>query len=370
MTAPSRRIGRLAIAGLLAVALAGPVAAADPRSSARAERPPEPEWSRLMREVHDRRHEIDGLFDTCMAPGWGWRLEYAEMTLAEARLRGEALGAAHRDRAAALESCHRSARDKAEALRRAAAALAVALSRAAADDPRLEEVGDLVRRVAERVSGTADGLLPRLIAVERAVADFFAALGRTPLPIAPDALTEPPHIVRLEALVAGAMRSDVALARQELETLERIWPAPPVRALLATARIQEAIARVADRTYDVDDADEVGRLLDVQDGLRRVGRMVVQAAADPRVRELFPAAGPRYAAILAGVLRLHEHVDSIQVLGVNRGQLAPDRAPAAALEYRQRIRDIARLGQLIDAELHALTRIFRAGMAQEAMTGR
>jgi hypothetical protein len=96
--------------------------------------------------------------------------------------------------------------------------------------------------------------------------------------------------------------------------------------------------------------------------------MAVEAAADPRTSQIFPQSGSRYAVVVASVIRMHQHVESIQALGGR-----PDRPGAnemAGLEYRQRVAEIMRLGQVVDGELQSLTAMFRAAMEPRAFSGR
>jgi hypothetical protein len=155
-----------------------------------------------------------------------------------------------------------------------------------------------------------------------------------------------------------------------VEALYRVHPAPAVAALMATVRIQEEIATAVDRIQGPGASDSLGRFLDLREGLRRAGKMVVEAAADRQTAELFPAAASHYAAALANLIAMHEHVETLLGLGGMADTRTRERAIEAAEELRRLVTEIERAGARVDSELQTLTRIFLAALAAGASSAR
>jgi hypothetical protein len=331
---------------------------------------PPADLAEMNARLSAKRDEIDGELEACLASGWGWRAEYNLMTMGEARLRAESLGAAHRQRALVFQACHRSLREKVDELRGMSAHAARTLSALGPEDPRLAALADLLQQVPARLARTVEDLLPRLVTLEHAVADHFTRLRAFPSRPGDIRVSPPPLIERLEAGVVRAVRRDVIFARAEVEALYRVHPVPAVAALMATVRIQEEIATVVDRIHGPDASDSLERFVDLREGLRRAGKMVVEAAANRQTVELFPAAAQHYAAALANLIAMHEHVETLLGLGGMADTRTRERAIEAAEELRRLVTEIERAGARVDSELQTLTRIFLAALAAGASSAR
>lgn len=271
-----------------------------------------------LRQLKERRADVENHSRACFNQGWGADPAYARMTFREARQKADELIARHARQQADWETCHRTIGPKLEAYR-VAVERAKRQLRSASHISRDEadRIGQLLEQSADSTATLVGDVYPAIIALERAYAEYFQQLPAS-TPTDRKGLTFPDHFEKGERHVIRAMHQHVAAAAAYLEGFYRLAPSPETRARMNAARILAAVYRGLDHVAAEDDRSEAQRLRDFQIEVQVARTIVEGEVGDPAYGKFRPQTVARYWTML-GELQQAERALGKLVIRAERG---------------------------------------------------
>jgi hypothetical protein len=316
-----------------------------------------------MRQMVKKREQMEGLNTACFEGGWGWKAEYGTLSREEVLLQIDSLVARHENRVHHFERCLQQLRS----LTREVAALArdvaeqLRAHRSLAEDAKLVALVDLSRKVSERYAGAVTDVYPWLLDVERGYVQYFRRLRATRARGVTNRLSQPEELESLEGRIITRMRQDATRVADETELYHAIAPSATSAARVAHAKIQAALYSALDKFGQSDARTDLRKLRELREEINLVVFMVYRAASNEETQAAVPAVSMRYRGILED---LKEWIETLRLFDeayrVDMSTLSPDRQEMLVRLIDEKTKELERVGDRIDRELHTIDRMLVA----------